>query len=373
MKALGIILAGGSNSRMKRLTAKRALAAMPIGCSYRAIDFALSSMASSRIRTVAVLSQYNTRSLSEHLNSSKWWQFGRKQGGLFVFAPTVTPENSWWYRGTADSMFQNMDFLRDHHEPYVVIASADGIYKMDFNEMLDYHIDKGADITIACAKMPEGGDASRFGMISLNEAGVITEFEEKPLASDSNLVSAGIYILRRRRLIELLERCNEEDRHNFVTGVIMKHVGQKKMYGFRMDGYWDNVSSLESYYKINMDMLRPEVQQYFFTSYKHEIYSKAADLPPTKYNKGSHVVNSLIGSGSIINSSVENSVIFKNVYVGNGSIVKDSLIMHGVYIGDNARVENCIVESNETLLSGSNYIGEGEIRVIADGHKRYEI
>lgn len=372
MKALGIILAGGSNSRMKKLTEKRALAAMPIGCSYRAVDFALSSMTNSQIQTVAVLSQFNTRSLNEHLNSSKWWNFGRKQGGLYLFAPTVTPENSWWYRGTADSMWQNMDFLMDHHEPYVVIAGGDGIYKMDFNAMLEYHIAKGADITIACAKMPEGGDPSRFGIVNLDEDNLVTGFEEKPVVSSSNVVSAGIYILRRRRLMELLEKCNEEDRYSFVTGVILRHVGQKKIYGYMMDGYWDSISSPESYYKINMDMLKPEVRDYFFGQ-GMPVYSKAMDVPPTKYNDGSYVINSLVGSGSIINSHVENSVLFKNVFVGNGSYIKNSVILHGAYIGDNVRIENCIVESNETLLSGSTHIGEHGIKVISEGRKRFEM
>ena len=142
MKALGIILAGGNNSRMGALSDKRAVAAMPVAGSYRSIDFTLSNMTNSHIQTVAVLSQYNARSLNEHLNSSKWWNFGRKQGGLFLFTPTVTADNSWWYRGTADAMWQNIDFLKKRHEPYVIIASGDCVYKIDFNKVLDYHIDR---------------------------------------------------------------------------------------------------------------------------------------------------------------------------------------------------------------------------------------
>lgn len=373
MKALGIILAGGSNSRMKKLTEKRALAAMPVGCSYRAIDFVLSSMTNSQIQTVAILSQFNTRSLNGHLSSSKWWNFGRKQGGLFIFAPTVTPDNSWWYRGTADSMYQNLDFLKEHHEPYVVIAGADGICKMNFNKMLDYHIEKGADITVGCVDMPADEDSSRFGVVTLNKDGIIKSFEEKPASSESKIVSAGVYILRRRRLIELLEKCNDEDRYDFVSGVIIRQLSDKKIYGYKMDGYWDSISTPASYFKINMDMLKPEVQKYFFSVKKHDIYSKAFDVPPTKYNEGSDVVNSLIGSGSIINSRVEDSVLFKNVYVGNNSFIKNSVVLHGAYIGDNVTIENCIVESNETILSGTTHVGENEIKIVAEGHKRFEI
>ena len=155
MKAIGIILAGGNNKLMKDLSKKRAIAAMPVAGSYRAIDFALSNMSNSRINKVAVITQYNARSLNEHLSSSKWWDFGRKQGGLFVFTPTITADSSYWYRGTADSLYQNLNYLKTSHEPYVVIASGDGIYKMDYNKVLEYHIEKKADITMVVKKMTD--------------------------------------------------------------------------------------------------------------------------------------------------------------------------------------------------------------------------
>ena len=207
MKALGIILAGGNSSRMQNLTDKRAIAAMPIGGSYRCIDFVLSNMTNSHIQTVAVLSQYNARSLNEHLNSAKWWNFGRKQGGLFLFTPTVTTNNSWWYRGTADAIWQNIDFLKKRHEPYVIIASGDCVYKLDFNKVLDYHIAKQADITVVCAKLPEGDDINLYGVVEMDRDGRITEFEEKPMVATSDIVSAGVYVIRRRALIDLLEEC----------------------------------------------------------------------------------------------------------------------------------------------------------------------
>ena len=163
MKAIGIILAGGNNKLMKDLSKKRAIAAMPVAGSYRAIDFALSNMSNSRINKVAVITQYNARSLNEHLSSSKWWDFGRKQGGLFVFTPTITADSSYWYRGTADSLYQNLNYLKTSHEPYVVIASGDGIYKMDYNKVLEYHIEKKADITMVVKKMTDRSEINRFG------------------------------------------------------------------------------------------------------------------------------------------------------------------------------------------------------------------
>ena len=169
MRAVGIILAGGNSRKMRELTSKRAAAAMPIAGSYRAIDFTLSNMTNSHIQKVAVLTQYNARSLNEHLNSSKWWDFGRKQGGLFVFTPTITADNGYWYRGTADAIYQNLDFLKKCHEPYVIITSGDAVYKLDYNKVLEYHIAKKADITVVCKDLEPGEDATRFGTVRMNE------------------------------------------------------------------------------------------------------------------------------------------------------------------------------------------------------------
>ena len=205
MRAVGIILAGGSSSRMKELSRRRAVCAMPIAGSYRSIDFALSSMEHSKIQRVAVLTQYNARSLSDHLSSSKWWNFGRKQGGMFLFTPSFADADSNWYRGTADAMAQNIDFLKNSHEPYVVITSGDCIYKLDYNEVLEYHVNKRADITVVCKEMPENANIERYGTIKMDEDDRIEEMEEKPLVAQSNIISCGIYIIRRRQLIELLE------------------------------------------------------------------------------------------------------------------------------------------------------------------------
>ncbi len=372
MKALGIILAGGNSSRMQNLTDKRAIAAMPVGGSYRCIDFVLSNMTNSHIQTVAVLSQYNARSLNEHLNSSKWWNFGRKQGGLFLFTPTVTTNNSWWYRGTADAIWQNIDFLKKRHEPYVIIASGDCVYKLDFNRVLDYHIDKQADITVVCAKLPEGDDINRYGVVDMDRNGRIVEFEEKPMVANSDIVSAGVYVIRRRALIDLLEECNREGRYNFVTDILIRYKSMKKIYGYMMEGYWANIADVDSYFKANMDFLRKDVRDMFFHT-EPGVFSKTHDLPPAKFNTGSQVRNSLVAGGCIINSTVENSVLFKKAFVGNNSVVKNCVILNGAYIGDNVHVENCIVESHETLLSGSTYIGENGIRIVTGNKNRYDM
>jgi glucose-1-phosphate adenylyltransferase len=372
MKAIGIILAGGNNNRMKELTRKRALSAMPVGGSFRCIDFALSSMSNSHIQTVAVLTQYNSRSLNEHLSSSKWWDFGRKQGGLYLFTPTVTAENSDWYRGTADAMYQNIDFLKRRHEPYVIISSGDCIYKMDFNELMNYHLDKNADITVVCKDMPAQVDVSRYGVIRMNEDFRIVDFEEKPLLARSNTVSTGIYVLRRRQLIEMLEKAAEEDRYDFVTDILVRYRAVKRVYGYKLKTYWSNVAGVEDYFNTNMDFLKPEVRSYFFRE-EPKIYSRVEDLPPAKYNPGSEVSNSLISSGCIINSKIEDSVLFKQVFVGKNCVIKNSVILNDVYIGDNTYVENCIVESDGTLKPNTYYRGEDGIQVISEQGERYKL
>ena len=370
MKAIGIILAGGNNSRMQELSNKRAIAAMPIGGSYRSIDFALSNMSNSHVQTVAVLTQYSARSLNEHLSSSKWWDFGRKQGGMYVFTPTITAEHSDWYRGTADAMYQNINFLKKRHEPYVIITSGDCIYKLDYNKVLDYHIEKKADITVVCKDMAPGEDVSRYGVVRMNEDSKIVEFEEKPMVSKSNTVSTGIYIVRRRQLIEMLERSAAEERWDFVTDILIRYKNMKQIYGYKMKEYWSNIATVESYYQTNMDFLKPEVRKYFFHD-EPKIYSKVDDLPPAKYNIGSDVRNSLIASGCIVNSKVENSILFKKVFVGKNCVIKNSIILNDVYIGDNTHIENCIVESRDTLKANTYYCGDNGIRIVSENNERY--
>ena len=338
MRAIGIVLAGGNSKRMRELSNKRAVAAMPVAGSYRSIDFALSNMTNSHIQNVAVFTQYNSRSLNLHLSSSKWWDFGRKQGGLFLFTPSITPENGDWYRGTADALYQNLTFLKNSHEPYVVIASGDGVYKLDYNKVLEYHIEKKADITVVCKDMEEG-----------------------------------IYVIRRRQLIELLERCAAEDRYDLVNDILVRYKNLKRIYAYKMHSYWSNIATVDSYYKTNMDFLKPEVRNYFFREYP-DVYTKIDDLPPAKYNPGAVVRNSLVSSGCILNGTVENSILFKKAYIGNNCVIKNSIILNDVYIGDNTVIENCIVESRDTIRANTTHIGTPDnIKIVVEKNERYTL
>ena len=363
-------MAGGNSRKMRELTAKRAVAAMPVAGSYRAIDFVLSNMTNSHIQKVAVLTQYNARSLNEHLNSSKWWDFGRKQGGLFVFTPTITADNGYWYRGTADAIYQNLDFLKKCHEPYVIITSGDAVYKLDYNKVLEYHIAKKADITVVCKDLEPGEDATRFGTVRMNEESRIEEFEEKPIVANSNTISCGIYVIRRRQLIELIEKAAEEGQYDFVKDILIRYKNLKRIYGYKIQDYWKNIATVDDYFNANMDFLKPDIRDYFFRQYP-DIYSKVDDLPPAKYNVGAKIKNSLISSGSIINGTVENSVIFKKVFIGSNCTIKNSIILNDVYIGDNTYIENCIVESHDTIHANSYHKGEDDIKIVIEKNDRY--
>lgn len=193
------------------------------------------------------------------------------------------------------------------------------------------------------------------------------------MVAESNTISCGIYVLRRRQLIELIEQCAQEDRYDFVNDILVRYKNLKRIYAYKMDTYWSNIASVESYYKTNMDFLKPEVRDYFFRQYP-EIYTKVGDMPPAKYNPGADVKNSLVSSGSIINGVVENSVLFRQAYIGNNCVIKNSIILNDVYIGDNTVIENCIVESRDTIRANTTYIGTPDnIKIVVEKNERYTL
>lgn len=357
MKAIGIILAGGNNDgRLGVLTDHRAAAALPIGSCYRAIDFTLSNMSNSGIGKVAVLTQYNSRSLRDHLTSSKWWDFGRKQGGLFVFTPYTSNEGSTWFRGTADSIYQNMTYLKRSNAEYVVITSGDSIYKMDYRKVLEYHKEKGADITVVYQKM-DGKDLSKFGVVEMDADGRLEGFEEKPQQPKSDTASLGIYVISRTLLINLLDQAIPEGRYDLVKDIIIPFIKTLKIYGYEYNGYWSAIGpGTAAYFATNMDFLKKEIRDSFVTEYPY-IETKPKDEPPAKYNAGADVTDSIVGSGTIFDGKVEHSVIFRKVRVGTGAVVKNSILMEGCQIGKNCVVENAILDKEVVLSDGQRIIG----------------
>ena len=369
---IAMLLAGGQGSRLGVLTAKVAKPAVAFGGKYRIIDFPLSNCINSGIDTVGVLTQYQPLRLNAHIGIGIPWDLDRNYGGVTVLPPYERSGSSEWYSGTANAIYQNLDFLKRCHEPYVIITSGDAVYKMDYNKVLEYHIAKKADITVVCRDLDQGEDATRFGILKMNENMRIEEFEEKPMVANSNTISTGIYIIRRRQLIDLIEHSAEEDRYDFVTDILIRYKNLKKIYGYKIKDYWSNISTVDAYYKTNMDFLKPEVRNYFFKQLP-SIYSKVTDLPPAKYNPGAVVKNSLVASGSIINGTVENSVLFKKVFVGNNCVIKNSIILNDVYLGDNTYIENCIVESRDTIRANTRHVGEDGVKVVIEKNERYAL
>lgn len=364
MKAVGIILAGGNSERMQELSSRRAIAAMPLAGTYRGVDFALSNMANSNVNTVAVITQYSSRSLNEHLSSPSWWGFGRKQGGLFLLNPTITPNNSSWYRGTADALIQNLDFLKERHEPYVIIANGDGVYKIDLNAVMDFHMASGSEFTVVCKEMPNA-ESERFGVLELDAEQRIVGWHEKNEKAEGSFVNCGIYVVRRRYLITLLEECQRKELYNLVQDVLVKRLERGRFMGYVHEGYWNSINSVKSFFDTNMELLKPELRKEFFYDFP-VIHTKVDDYPPAKLNEEASVKNSLTAGGSIINGRVEDSVLFKKVFVGDGSRVRHCILLNDVYVGEKCRLEYCIVEEKTKIEAGTEIIGSPDhIRIIS--------
>ena len=363
MRAVGIILAGDKKSEiLGELTKTRATSALPVGSCYRSIDFPLSNLTNSGVTKVAVITQYNSRSLHDHLSSPKWWDLGSKQGGLFILSPYLSGDNSY-FRGTADSIYQNLAFLRRSNEPYVIISSGDCVYKIDFNEMVAYHERKNADITIAYRKVPETEDIRQYGVMELDKDDRMIDLEEKPLEASSDVASIGVYCISRPLLIELIETIVSEGRYDLVRDLFSRYRKRLRIYGYRFFGYWKNLSSIQSYFQCNMDFLKRDVRTAFMVTYPY-IKTKPKDEPPAKFNNMATVTNSLVGSGAIINGHSAGSVIFRNVYTGEHSSLSHAIIMEGTYIGNHCVVQNAIIDKNVTLQAGARVVGSPDSPVV---------
>lgn len=369
MRALGIILAGGTNKRLGSLISTRTNSAMPIAGTYRAIDFALSNMSNSGISKIAVVTQYNSRSLTEHLSSSKWWNIGRKNAGIHVFTPYASNAHQPWYRGTADSIYQNLNFLEKSHEKYVVIANGHGVYKIDYSDILKQHKETEADITIAVKEYDDDSNINfkSYGNVILNEQKRVVVFEEKPLEKISNTVSTGIYVLERKLLIDLIKTVVAEGRFDFVNDILVRYRRQLKLYGYKIDSYWKPLNSIETYCQISADFLDNLFRHEMLYTYPY-IMTKNVDVPPAKYNFSASVKNSLVGNGSIVNGYVRNSTLFRDVTISEHSSVVNSIIFEGSEIGENCALEYVIIDKDIKIENGKVIKGTREKPILISKH-----
>ncbi|NSL51383.1 glucose-1-phosphate adenylyltransferase [Bacillus sp. P2(2020)] len=368
-KCIAMLLAGGQGSRLSLLTKNLAKPAVPFGGKYRIIDFPLSNCTNSGIHTVGVLTQYKPLVLNSYIGIGSAWDLDRRDGGVTVLPPYMEQDGGRWYRGTANAIYQNINFIEHHNPEHILILSGDHIYKMDYSKMLDYHIKKDADATISVIEVP-WDEAGRFGIMNTNEDMAITEFEEKPENPKNNLASMGIYIFKwhiLRNYLEMDDR-NAESSHDFGKDVIPLMLEEGlKLYAYPFKGYWKDVGTVKSLWEANMDLLEEE-PELDLNDYSWRIYSVNPNQPPQYIAPTATIHRSLVNEGCMVYGTVEHSVLFPGVHIGKGSIVKNSVVMPGARIGDNCQIENAIIAS-EMVIDHNRVImpvKKGQVVLVAE-------
>ena len=355
---IAMLLAGGQGSRLGALTAKVAKPAVSFGGKYRIIDFPLSNCINSGIDTVGVLTQYQPLRLNSHIGIGIPWDLDRNVGGVTVLPPYEKSSNSEWYTGTANAIYQNLEYMEQYNPDYVLILSGDHIYKMDYKIMLDYHKANNADITIAAMPVPME-EASRFGIVVTDEDNRITEFEEKPAQPKSNLASMGIYIFSWKVLKEALIKLKDQNECDFGKHVIPYcFENNKRIFAYEYNGYWKDVGTLSSYWEANMELI--DIIP-VFNLYEEfwKIYTRTDTIPPQYIGENAYIEKSIIGDGTEIYGKVYNSVIGAGVVIEEGTVVRDSIIMNNSVIGKDSIVTKSIIA--EDVQIGSHVeLGAGE-------------
>ena len=339
---IAMLLAGGQGSRLGVLTAKVAKPAVAFGGKYRIIDFPLSNCINSGVDTVGVLTQYQPLRLNAHIGIGIPWDLDRNVGGVTVLPPYEKSTNSEWYTGTANAIYQNLEYMDSFNPDYVLILSGDHIYKMDYEVMLDFHKENQADVTIAAMPVPIE-EASRFGIVITDGNAMITDFEEKPANPRSNLASMGIYIFSWPVLREALIKKKDEPSCDFGKHVIPYcFLNGRKMCAYEFNGYWKDVGTLGSYWEANMELLAPVPEFNLYEEY-WKIYTNSGALPPEYISENAVVRKSIVSNGCEVYGEVHNSVLGAGVVIGKGTVVKDSIIMENTVIGENCVIEKAII------------------------------
>jgi len=342
-RVLAIILAGGTGNRLSILSEERAKPAVPFAGKYRIIDFVLSNCVNSGIYNVGVATQYNPRSLMEHIGVGRPWGLDRSHAGARLLQPYRGREGGDWYRDTGDAVFQNLYFIAEQKVDQVLILAGDHIYTMRYDVMLNFHRQRNADVTIGLVEVdPE--ETSRFGIVTLDHMNRVREFKEKPKVSDSNLASMGIYIFNKETLIEVMERMGgKETLSDFGGDIIPSMVGKYKVYGVKVQSYWRDVGTIEAYWKASMDLIvdLPPLNLY---DPELTIMTAVETSPPVKIGPYAKINRSLLCNGCIINGEVKNSILSPGVYVEEGARVEDSVVFFDSVIGRGAVVEKSIID-----------------------------
>ena len=349
-----MLLAGGQGSRLGILTKNIAKPAVPYGGKYRIIDFPLSNCVNSGIYTVGVLTQYQPLELNDYIGNGHAWDLDRADGGVHILSPYQQIKGTEWYKGTANAIYQNINFIDRYNPEYVAVLSGDHIYKMDYSDMLAYHKEKNADCTIAMLEVP-WEEASRFGLMFVDDEGKITAFEEKPKNPKSNKASMGVYMFTWKKLRQYLldDEANPQSSNDFGHDLIpAMHENGERLFAYAFDGYWKDVGTIDSLWEANLDLLNPKVDL-DLTDTSWKIYAKNTASTPHYVSADANVQNSMITEGCEVYGDVDFSVLFSDVTVEEGAVVKDSIIMPNTVIKSGATVQYAIVAEGAVIEPGA--------------------
>ena len=367
-KCIAMLLAGGQGSRLGALTKDIAKPAVSFGGKYRIIDFSLSNCANSGIDTVGVLTQYRPFELNSYVGDGEAWDFSSVDGGVYILPPYETQTGGKWYKGTADAIYRNLDFLRKFDADYVLILSGDHLYRMNYNDMLKDHMKKNAAATISVMEVP-WEEASRFGILSTDEDNKVTKFAEKPKKPESNLASMGIYIFTKDLLIDKLieDADDEESNHDFGKNIIPKLLNEgEHVNAYRFEGYWKDVGTIDSYYETNMQLLR-ENPEFSMIDEKFPIMSNSNIYPVQYIGNTATLENCIINNGCKIYGRIKNSIIGNGCVVKEGAYIEDSLVLPDTVIEEDVKIVRSIIGERTVVRQGARIgLREGEITVIGN-------
>ena len=356
----GLIYAGEENHNLRELVLARSIAALPVGGRYRAIDFHLSNIVNSGIRNVGIITQKNYQSLMDHVGSGKEWDLSRKTDGLFILPPFDNAENTGIYRGLTDAIKSNMSYIKRASQPFCLMSGVSTIFTSTYNKMLKTHIEKKPDITLLYnveKRDPEHVETSRDLRLFTDEEGWVTEMDYNFKYSSSDKISMDVFLIHKSLLEYLVDRSVAHGNFDFISDALMKNVNNLRILALEHEGYVGRLDSINSYYQLNIDMLRSDVQQdLFYTG--NPVYTKIKDEAPVKYGENASVKNSLLANGCVIDGEVEDSMLFRGVHVGKGTKIKGCIIMQECDIDENCTLEHVIADKNCHIREGRRLAGD---------------
>ncbi|MDR1496721.1 MAG: glucose-1-phosphate adenylyltransferase subunit GlgD [Clostridiales Family XIII bacterium] len=364
--AFGLIYAGEQIFNLRELVDMRAVGALPVGGRYRMIDFPMSNMVNSGIRNVAVIASRNYNSLMDHLGSGKSWDLSRKSDGLFFLTPFANRDSPGVYRGAVEALKGSMDFLKRAKQQYCVLAGSRTIYNTTYDDIMEFHIASDADVTLMYNKFGnERWSGSRYedSRLSVKKNGEVRRLETDVELSSLDCLSMDTLIIRRELLVYLVDESVARGDYHLIDGMLRNNLGRIKIMGYEYKGYVSRLHNVASYFQMNMDFLDPKMQTRIFRG-PHRIYTKVKDEVPVRYMPTAAVKNCIVANGCIIEGEVENSVLFRGVYVGKGTTVRNSILLPGAEVNDDAEIENAVIDKNASIRNRTRLIGSKDYPII---------